>query len=181
MAVLLVAIATSAVGADFRVLDFGASCAAVDSKEAALGSTKAEWPKLDAAEMHAFKGTAFQAQVTIGYYCSSDALLAGNYFFPAGELEAVLANYEAAHKELVSTYGAPFLDSSSWMTPMDSRWLEGDPKRYSTTWKTERAWVHMSILPLRDEGKGQWQLAVMYTMATADVSSNISLEQTRGR
>jgi len=179
--VLILAISSPAVGADFRLLDFGASCTAIDAKETALGSTKTEWPKLDALEMHAFNGTAFQAQVTIGYLCSNDSFLAGNYLFPKGELETALAEYEAVHKELVSTHGVPFLDSSPWMTPMDSRWLQSDPKRYSTTWKTPRAWVHLSILPLRDEGKSQWQLAVMYTKPTADVSSHTSLERTRER
>jgi hypothetical protein len=181
IAVLLLAASMPAVGADFRLLDFGASCAAIEAKEAALGSTRTEWPKIDAAEMYAFKGTAFKSQVTIGYFCSNDSLLAGNYFFPKGELDAALASYEVAHKELVSEYGAPFLDDSRWMTPMDSRWLKGDPKNYSTTWKTPRAWIHLSILPLRDEGKTQWQLAVMYTKPTAGVSSNTSLERTRGR
>ena len=183
IAVLLLVVSTSAVGADFRVLDFGDSCAAIGAKEAALGSTRAEWPKLEAAEVHAFKGPAFQTQVIIGYYCSNDSLLAGNYFFPKGDLEKALGNYEVAHKELASTYGAPFLDDSRWMAPMDSRWLQEDPIRYSTTWKTPRVWVHLSILALRDEGKskGQLQLAIMYTKSTADVSSNKSLERARGR
>jgi hypothetical protein len=178
--VLLLAISTPTVAADFRLLDFGASCTAIDAKEAGLESTKTDWPKLDGAEMHAFNGMAFKAQVTIGYFCSNDLFLAGNYFFPKGEIEQALVSYEAVHKKLVSTYGAPFLDSSRWMAPMDSRWLQGDPTRYSTTWKTPLAWVHLSILPLRDEGKIQWQLAVMYTKPTAGVSSNTSLERTRG-
>jgi len=179
--VLLLAVSTPTVGADFRLLEFGASCTAIDTKEAGLGSTKTDWPKLDAAEMHAFKGMAFQAQVTIGYFCSNDLFLAGNYFFPKGDVDEALANYEAVHKELVSTYGAPFLDNSRWMAPMDSRRLQGDPRKYSTTWKTPRAWVHLSILPLRDEARTKWQLAVMYTKPTAGVSSNTSLERTRDR
>jgi hypothetical protein len=183
IAILLLVVSTSAVGADFRLLDFGASCAAIDAKEAALGNATAEWQKLEEVEMHAFKGSAFQAQVIIGYYCSNDSLLAGNYYFPKGDLEIALAHYEVAHKELASTYGVPFLDDSRWMAPMDSRWLQEDPRKYSTTWKTPRVWVHLSILALHDEGKseGQWQLAIMYIKATADVSSNTSLERTRER
>ena len=181
IAVLLLVVSMPAVSADFRLLDFGASCTAIEEKEAALGSTKAEWPKLDAAEMHAFKGMAFQTQVTIGYFCSNDLFLAGNYFFPKGEIGGALASYETVHKELVSTYGPPFLDDSRWMTPMDSRWLQADPRKYSTTWKTPRAWIHLSILPLRDEGKPQWQLAIAYIKPTAGVSSNTSLERTRDR
>lgn len=163
----------SITAADFRALDIGGSCEDIAAAEAALGSTPIEWPALQWGVMHAFEGRAFDSGVRIAYLCSDGKLVTGNFFFQAGDLTAALANYGIVHAELSKTHGDAYLDNSRWMQPMDSRWLESDPEKYSTTWRTPRVWVTMNILPIIEAGRPGLQLAISYVRPSKDTGSDV--------
>jgi hypothetical protein len=169
-----------ALAGDFRVLEFGASCADVAGQEAALGATQVK-PRVEGMGLLAFEGEAFGRRLDFFYFCPEDVLFAGDYFFPSQPLADAVASYEAMHRKLSAIYGASVLDNSPWMQPtVDSRRLETDPLKYMTTWGSPRVSIAMIFLPSLPEQPPGWRVAIHFGEAVG-ARSNKSLERTRGR
>jgi hypothetical protein len=161
------------------LLDFGASCADVPAQEAALGAKEVK-PRVEDMGLLAFEGKAFDRRADFTYLCPKGALIAGDYYLLSQPLPDAIASYEAIHKQLSTIYGAPFLDNSPWMQPyIDSRWLEKNPLRYMTTWRTPRVSVTTVFLPSLPEQPSGWRVAIHFGQPSAAARSNTSLERTR--
>lgn len=151
-AALALLVVGPAVGGDFRTLDFGEKCDNLESMEAAFGSRPVEWPKLDQSEMHAFDGTAFEREVTIGYLCSDGRLLTGNYFFPFEDRQTAVASFEAVHKQLSRIYGTPRVY---------------EPGDLGARWKTPRVWIQANVMSLREEQPKRFRLVILFGRTTS--------------
>ena len=178
---MLLLLSVPAVAADFRTLDFGASCADVVAQESALGS-KAVKPRVEGMGIFAFEGQGLNRELDFTYFCPKGALFTGDYFLRPQPLADAVVSYESVHKALSAIYGAPVLDNSPWMQPtVDSRWLEKDPLKYMTTWNTPRLSITTSFLPSLPEQPTGWRVFVHFGLALKATRSNTSLERTRER
>jgi hypothetical protein len=150
-----------ALSGDFRSLNFGDSCATVLTAETDRGSVSVPWSRDD---VHAFNGRDFNRDLTFTYFCPKGVLFAGNYYFPIESLHSALESYHDAYGLLISIYGAPFLDNTPWQVGSDTsdpRAVSTDPRKYSTSWKTERTYVHIMLIPPKVSGEPDWRVFVV--------------------
>jgi hypothetical protein len=147
---------------DFRLLDFGASCADVASQEVALGAKEVKW-SVEGIGVRAFEGLAFDRKLVFTYFCPKGVLVAGDYYFPLEPLSDAVVSYEAAHKHLSATYGQAFSDNSPWSPAgIDPRPLERDPRKYLTTWISQGVSVTTILLPSKEPVASLWRVAVHF-------------------
>lgn len=148
--------------ADFRLSDFGDSCALLSEREAALGGAPVPW-KGDGPNKQGYKGSWLGRDVHILYLCKSGKLVIGNYLLPWQPREPAVETLHAVYDHLVATYGVPWLDSSPWQygqTIVDPR-ATVEPG-YMTTWKTTRVNVTVGLVPEKDEAGPNWQVLVVF-------------------
>lgn len=147
-------LAVPAGAADFRALDFGSPCDAVQSYEASQGSTPIPWDAMPGGELIAFKGRAFERDASIVYLCIQGRLVAGQYLFPSEDYERVVKSFGEIHAGLAAAHGDPFLDT----TP---RTLDADATKYVAAWRTPRVRISLSLVSQRKQPTVHWQLFVM--------------------
>ena len=156
--------ATAVHAADFRGLDFGTSCDSIRASEEAQNSVPIPWSDTEPEGFRAFKGRAFDREVTILYVCLHGQLRIGNYFFPFESMEAAVDTYRATYDALVAIYGVPFLDTTPWQPgseSMDPRFLASDPSGYRTSWRTLRAYVSINLLPFAVSQGEPWRVTII--------------------
>jgi hypothetical protein len=176
---ILALLSVPTLAGDFRLLDFGASCANVAAQEVALGAKEVR-PRVEGMGILAFEGEAFDRRLDFTYFCPKGVLFTGDYYFPSQPLSDAVVSYEAAHKQLSTIYGAPVLDNSPWMQPaVDTRWLESNPLKYMTTWNTPRISIATIFLPSLPEQPPGWRVAIHFGQSLDAERSNKSLERTR--
>ena len=146
-------IAWPAVAADFRALDVGSRCDAIRSFEESQGSVPIPWHTVPGEELEAFRGRAFERDVSIVYLCIEGRLVAGHYLFPSEDFERVVKSFAEIHAALAAAYGEPFLDTSP-RTP------HADATKYVAAWRTPRVRVSLSLVPQRKQSSN-WQVFVM--------------------
>src|SRR5688572_535799 len=95
--VVLLSFSVTAHAAKFRVLDFGDICTAVPELEAAPGSISIPWKQPDGEDLYAFKGRAFDREVSIVYHCVKGSLYGGSYFFPLEPLDEAVESYKSIY------------------------------------------------------------------------------------
>ena len=151
--------------ADFRSVDFGSSCAPVRELEEAQGSVQIPWKKVEDGELIAFKGRAFERDVSIVYHCIGGQLVAGSHFFLFEGFSGVVSSYGEVHEKLVGLHGRPFLDTSPRYHPddlnHDQRAALSDPVRYMTIWITPRVRISLTLMPRVGSSEDEWQVFVM--------------------
>jgi hypothetical protein len=150
--------------ADFRMSDFGESCALLAEREAALGS---EPMPLNGAP--AYKTKLFGHEVSIIYVCTTGVLRIGNYVFPKQTREAAVETLRVVYDDLVSTYGVPFLDGSPWQygeATIDPRAIY-EPG-YLTAWRTPR--VNLTAVLVQDKRDPGPNWKVMVVFSSVDVA-----------
>jgi hypothetical protein len=159
---LLTLLSLPAFAGDYRSLDIGDSCENVAVQETKLGSKPIEWHVKDMPIL-AFEGVAFDRRLIFTYFCPNGALLAGDYYLPSEPPSDAVESYEAVHKNLSAIYGAPAIDNTPWMQPaVDPQWLERDPQRYMTIWRTTRVSVTTIFLPSQNDEPAGWRVAVHF-------------------
>jgi hypothetical protein len=148
--------------ADFRMLDFGASCANVAAQETSSGAKQIQW-RVEGTGILAFEGQAFDQRLVFTYFCPKGVLFTGDYYFPSEPLAEATASYEVAHKQLSTTYGPPVMDNAPWVqSVVDSHRLESDPRKYMTAWHTPRVSVTTILLPSQDNEPPGWRVAIHF-------------------
>jgi hypothetical protein len=152
--------------ADFRTLDFGSACAAVQELEAAIGSRP--MPGASNPNVQAFKGRAFDRDASIVYVCKDGKLAAGNYFFPGQHFDSALRNLHDVYDTLSGKYGAPFINHSPWQVgpSKDTTLIASDPSTYSVTWRSERIDTTISLVSNGDALGADWEVMVVQSPGT---------------
>lgn len=139
----LVLLPITAGAADFRFLDFDAGCTEVEKLEVAAGSVPIPWRSPEDGELHAFRGRAFDREVSIVYFCVDGKLFTGNYFFPDEPLEEAAESYRRIYDELNALYGAPFLDDTPWQNGARNPLIK--PRHYAS-WRTSGLSVYATLM-----------------------------------
>ena len=158
MAILLVAPVHAA---DFRVLDFGSPCDSIRALEEAQNSVPIPWTHSEDEGWHAFRGRAFDREVSILYLCVSGNLCTGNYFLPDESFDDALKSLRSVYDSLNSTHGEPFLDNTPWQKDADPRFVSRDPQRYMVTWKSSRVRTTIAVMPGPDDSDTTWHVFVV--------------------
>jgi len=163
--VLLSLLATPLAAADFRVLNFGGSCAVAPELEKALGSEQI--PSQSGPNQQTFKGRVFGREATIMYLCQEGKLVLGHYLFPKQPFEAALESLHHVYDGLTSTFGVPYIDSSPWQygSPNSNpRVVASDRAMYMAAWRDAR--VHLNIgmhSASRDKTGVDWTVLVVFS------------------
>jgi hypothetical protein len=152
-----------AVAADFRVLDFDASCEQIESLELARGSTKLDG-KLPSGYQFAFHTREMERDGLAVYACDAGRFYRGGYIFEArGEADAS-ALYAAIKKRVTRELGAPSYDFASKehrkkMTDAGATLSRSDT--LVAFWDAGKSEAHASVAaPAKDRG---WRVSLSYT------------------
>ena len=154
--------------ADFGALDFGSPCDSIRALEEARHSVPIPWTRSEEEGFHAFRGRAFERDVSIVYVCVDGNLCTGNYFFPEESLEAAVESYHKLYNDFVVLYGPPNLDNSPWQldaASIDPRLIASDPRRYMISWQTSRVHASMHLLPPTTSSDALWRVSVIMSAA----------------
>jgi hypothetical protein len=147
--------------ADFRALDFGTPCDSIGALEKAQNSVPIPWTHSEEEGWHAFRGRAFDREVSILYLCVNGHLCTGNYYFPLESFDGALKSLRFAYDSLNSTHGAPFLDNTPWQKDADPRFVSPDPQRYMVTWQSSRVRTTIAVMPGPDNSDSTWHVFVV--------------------
>lgn len=158
LSVVATVIAWPASAADFRALDFGSPCDAIQSFEESQGSVPIPGDTLTGGELIAFRGRAFERDVSIVYLCIQGRLAAGHHLLPAEEFERVVKSFGEIRAALAAVHGDPFLDTSP-------RTVNVDATKYVAAWRTPRVRISLSLVPQRKGPSPDWQVFVMTSAA----------------
>jgi len=159
---LSVASASPALANDFRVLDWGESCAPVLEREKVMGSKPLAWNP-SGPEYLAFEDEAFGKRLSILYFCPRGALFSGNYFFPPESFDGALGSLRLVYDELTSRYGLPWLDTTPWQPNQDPRAVAAGPSQYMVTWVHSRTRTSISVKQIIDAPGATWRVFVVAT------------------
>jgi len=137
--------------ADFGVADLGTSCSSIHELEIARGSSPVPSQAPNTGERLAFRGRAFDRDVSMLYLCRSGTLWAGNYFLPIEPLAQATKSYLRVYEELVSLYGEPLLPNNALATlgalPEDPRMMPAGRTGGLTVWKTGSIVISHALMP----------------------------------
>lgn len=145
----------SALAAEFRGLQFGASCATVQESELARGSTQIEWEAVRGSAVYAFLGRGLDRDLMFNYLCEDGYLSLGNYYLPVETLDAAIASYVSAQSHLIDVHGAPVAGPSTRANPED-------PRGYMTMWSTDGLGIIMALMPSFAHEQQGWRVFVSY-------------------
>jgi hypothetical protein len=156
-------VADRAVAADFRALDFNASCADLAAQEAALGSAPfAE--QLPSGFQYAFVNKEMNRDVVVGYACRDGRFFRGAYIFHARDEADATALYSALKRRVTKERGAPSFDFASaeyrrkmkevgaTLAPVDTQ---------VAFWNNGRSEAHASVAA--PSGTRGWRVSLSYT------------------
>lgn len=160
LAFLLFLFAAQAEASDFRILDFGQSCANVAELEGAIGSRPMQWDP-QRQDLQAFKARVFDRDVSVLYFCPNDALFGGHYFLPDEGLPDALKTFRALYDSLTFSYGDAMQDNTPWQRTADARFTEADPRKYMVTWHDTRVKTTLSLMPTKKDESGLWHVFVI--------------------
>lgn len=149
--------------ADFRVLDFAASCDDIASLEARQG-VRPFGGKLPSGYQLAFVTRDMNRDVVVGYACKDGKFYRGAYIFEAADGDDATQIYTALKQRVTSQLGAPYFDFAS---PEYRRKLEALGATLSRAdtqvafWRAQDSEAHASVAePSGDRG---WRVSLSYT------------------
>lgn len=160
-------IAAQAAAADFRVLDYSASCQQVASLESARGSTVFEG-KLPSGYQFAFRTREMDRDAVVAYACREDQFFRGAYIFNASDETDATRLYESLKKRVTSELGKPDYDFASpehrkKMSDVGATLARRDTQ--VAFWKAKNAEAHASVA--EPSGARGWQVSLSYTSNSA--------------
>jgi hypothetical protein len=153
----------AASAADFRALDFGASCANLPALEAAQGSSRFE-EQLPSGYQHAFRGRYLDRDVVIGYACRDGAFFRGAYIFQAQDQADAASLYRKLKQQITHERGAPSYDFAS---PEHRRKMQSAGATLSAAdkqvafWNGKRDETHLSVA--QPSGTRGWRVSLSFT------------------
>jgi hypothetical protein len=157
----------SSLAADFRALNFDASCDGVAELEAARGSTPFEG-KLPSGYQHAFRNRDMDRDVVIGYSCKDGKFFRGAYIFDAKDGEDATQLYTALKRRVSKELGAPYYDFASAEHRRKMADVGATLSRTDTQvafWNAKNSEAHASVAePSKDRG---WRVSLSYTAKSA--------------
>lgn len=152
-----------AVAADFRVLDFGASCERIATLEAAQGSGAFDG-KLPSGYQFAFPVRNLDRDALAVYSCENGKLFRGGYIFDAKDEADATALYSAIKKRVTRERGTPSYDFASAAHRKKMTDAGAMLSRVDTLvafWDGEKSEAHASVAePSKDRG---WRVSLSYT------------------
>ena len=165
---LLAAAGSPVIAADFRALDFNASCADVASKEAALGST-AYTEQLPSGFQQAFRNREMDRDVIVGYACRDGRFFRGAYIFMVKDEADATALYKALKQRVTKERGKPSYDfaSAEYRNKMKSVGATLAPVDTQVAfWNNGHSEAHASVAA--PSGTRGWRVSLSYTAEAAE-------------
>lgn len=161
-------ICTATAGAaDFRALDFNASCDNLPALEAARGSMPFN-ERLPSGFQFAFRGRELDRDVVIGYACRDGHFFRGAYIFSAKDEADASAIYNTLKQRVTKERGAPSYDFASRQYRDKMRAVGARLSRSDTQvafWNNSHSEAHASVAqPSGDRG---WRVSLSYTAESA--------------
>jgi hypothetical protein len=160
-------IATQAMAADFRVLDFSASCQQLPSLESAQGSMAFEG-RLPSGYQFAFRAREMDRDAVVAYSCRDDRFFRGAYLFDAKDEADATKLYDSLKKRVTSELGKPYYDFASAEHRKKMKDVGATLSRRDTQvafWKAKSSEAHASVAePSGDRG---WRVSLSYTSNSA--------------
>ena len=157
------AVAGHVEAADFRVLDFQASCDDVPALEAARGSTALPG-RLPSGFQFAFNTREMDRDAVVGYACREGHFFRGAYIFPVKDEAEATALYTQVKQKVTAELGAPAFDFASKEYREKMRSLGATLSRADTQvafWNGKKAEAHASVsVPSGEQG---WRVSLSYT------------------
>lgn len=157
-------VSTLAVAADFGVLDVGSRCESVRELEIARGSLPIPWHAPKVGEFYAFRGRAFDRDVSLLYLCRNGTLVAGNYYLPVESLALAKKSYYEVYEQLASMYGDPLLNDFARFLealPDDPRSMSADRTGAMTRWRIGNLSVTQALMPVTNSQNIGWQVFIV--------------------
>ena len=153
--------------ADFRALDFNASCESLPALEAARGSTTFD-ERLPSGFQFAFRGHEMNRDVVIAYACRDGRFFRGAYIFAAQDEADASALYHALKQRVTRERGAPSYDFASREYRQKMQSIGATLARADTEvafWNNGHSEAHASVAaPSGDRG---WRVSLSYTAEDA--------------
>jgi hypothetical protein len=163
-ALLLVSgLAGNAFGADFRVLDFGASCTDLPALEAARGSTPLN-ETLPSGFQFAFRAREMNRDAVIAYACRDGRFFRGAYIFMVPDEATATTVYKALKARTTRELGPPSYDFASREHRQKMAEAGATLSRADTQvafWNAPRAEAHASVA--EPSGERGWRVSLSYT------------------
>lgn len=155
--------AASSFAADFRTLDFDASCDQVEALESARGATKFAG-KLPSGYQFAFHTRELDRDALAVYSCENGRFFRGAYIFDASDEADATQLYAALKRRTSSELGAPSYDFASQEHRKKMRDAGATLSRTDTQvafWNAKTSEAHASVAaPSQDRG---WRVSLSYT------------------
>jgi hypothetical protein len=158
--------ASSAMAADFRVLDFASSCQQVASLEAARGSTPFEG-KLPSGYQLAFRTREMDRDAVVVYSCRDDRFFRGAYLFDAKDEADATRLYTTLKRRVTGELGAPYYDFASREHRKKMSDLGATLSLRDTQvafWKAKNSEAHASVA--EPSGERGWRVSLSYTASS---------------
>ena len=156
-----------ALAADFRALDFNASCADVAAREAALGSTP-YGEQLPSGFQYAFHNREMDRDVIVAYACRDAHFFRGAYIFMVKDEADATAVYGALKRQVTKERGKPSFDfaSTAYRNKMKSVGATLSPVDTQVAfWNNGHSEAHASVAA--PSGTRGWRVSLSYTLEEA--------------
>lgn len=153
--------------ADFRVLDFNASCADLPALETARGTTAIEG-SLPSGFQFAFRGKELDRDVVFAYACRDGKFFRGAYIFAVPDEATATAVYRTLKQRVTRELGKPSYDFAS---AEHRKKMQDAGATLSRTdiqvafWEDKRAEAHASVA--EPSGERGWRVSLSYTALDA--------------
>lgn len=149
--------------ADFRALDFGASCTNLPALETAQGSSRFE-EQLPSGYQFAFRGRYLDRDVVIGYACREGMFFRGAYIFQAADKADAASLYRKLKQQVTRERGTPSYDFASREYRQKMRSIGATLSAADTQvafWNGKRDEAHLSVA--QPSGTRGWRVSLSYT------------------
>jgi hypothetical protein len=153
--------------ADFRVLDFNASCENLAALEAARGSTTFD-ERLPSGFQFAFRGREMNRDVVIAYSCRDGRFFRGAYIFAAKDEADASGLYKTLKQRVTRERGAPSYDFASREYRQKMQSIGATLSRSDTEvafWNNGHSEAHASVAA--PSGERGWRVSLSYTAEDA--------------
>jgi hypothetical protein len=163
LSILLAAAASPTLAADFRALDFNASCADVAAKEAALGSTPYT-EQLPSGFQYAFNNREMGRDVIVGYACKDGRFFRGAYIYRVKDGADATRLYNEIKRRVTKERGKPSYDfaSAEYRNKMKAIGAKLDPVDTQVAfWNNGHSEAHASVAA--PSGTRGWRVSLSDT------------------
>ena len=149
--------------ADFRALDFSASCANLPAQEAGLGSAPFN-EQLPSGFQYAFRNREMERDVVVAYACRDGRFFRGAYIFSVRDEADATALYSALKRRMTKERGAPSFDfaSADYRRKMKAVGATLSPVDTQVAfWNNSHSEAHASVAA--PSGQRGWRVSLSFT------------------